>query len=109
MTKLYSEKKDNVAMASGKGHRNIAGTILVNKSKFPNSGSLRMEFLRFVYLALSLTGLAGTLFITYNVIFVQKVNSMSMILIFLFSCIPMAIMIVGLYGLSSVAEKSERD
>jgi hypothetical protein len=51
MTKLYSEKKDNVAMASGKGHRNMAGTILANKSKFSNSGSLRTEFLKFIYLA----------------------------------------------------------
>ncbi len=106
---MYSEKKDNVAMASGNVHRNMAGTILVNKSKFSNSGSLRTEFLKFIYLALSLTGLAGTLFIIYDVISVQKVNSMSMILVFLFSCFPMAVMIAGLYGFSSVAAKKHGD
>ncbi len=109
MTKLYSEKKDNVSMASGKGHRNMAGTILANKSIFSNSGSLRTEFLKFIYLALSLAGLAGTLVIIYNVISIQKVDSMSMILVFLFSCIPMTVMVGGLYGFSSVAAKKHED
>ena len=107
MTKLYSEKNGKTASSSVNCLKNRPETFLVNKLKSPISNSLWIDFLRSVYLILSLTGLAGTLLIIYNVMSLPHVNSISMILVFLLSCFPMAVMIAGLYGFSSVAENQD--
>lgn len=106
MTKLYFEKKDGSVHTPENEQKNREERLAIYKLKFPLPEILRMEILRSFYLLLSLTGLAGTIFIIYYVI-TKPVTCLQMILIFLISCIPLAIMAAGLYGFSKVNGRSE--
>jgi hypothetical protein len=108
MTKLYTEKKGSADITSGNSNDNGTISFRLNLSKEPAKNTMRLDLFRPVYLILILTGLAGTLYIIYNVISTRSVDSIHMVLVFLLSCIPLTIMAAGLYGFSRTPGKSDR-
>ena len=78
----------------------------VNKSVL--LGSMGLALLKFIYLFIGFTGLAGTLYITLKVISPGSISNLNMVLVFGLACLSLAVMYAGMYGFLRIVKDSRR-
>jgi hypothetical protein len=80
--------------------------FMVNKSAIIDS--IGLVLLKLIYLFTGLTGLAGTLYITFKVLKSGSISNFNMVLVFGLACITIAVMYAGLYGFVRLVRDTER-
>jgi hypothetical protein len=78
----------------------------VNKNAIIDS--FGQVLLKLIYLFTGLTGLAGTLYITFKVIKSGTISDFNMVLVFGLACITITVMYAGLYGFIRLVKDSDR-